>query len=307
MLDATGARKDLDDLHDHGDLSNPGLSLQPNLAPGAYTVAWSVLSTVDGHRTAGTFAFSYGQAPVGPPQTPPAGTVTFESSGSTPPRWLTVLNRWLAFTAMAALIGAVVFPALVLPAGLRAIKPDERTAAEIARKASRVIGATIITALAVIAVTTLLSLWLQAWAASGQKDSLTAIQDVWTDTRFGDIFTLRVSILIGAILLSVIALKRLPGLLEKGDLRESAWLCLAAAAIALPLTTSLNSHAAAERSDTELYVALGLAAPCGGKHLDRRPPATRASQPGSTVAHRATSGLFRGSHPALLAGCSRLR
>jgi copper transport protein len=255
VLDPTGARVDLDDLHDHGDLSNPAISLKPNLTPGTYTVAWRMLSSVDGHRTAGTFAFTYGQS-TGPPQAQPGNTVTFESGGSSPPRWAAVLNRWWGFTAMAALIGAVVFPALVLPAGLRAIKPDERTAREIARKASRVISATIITALVVITVTTLVSLWLQAWAASGEKGSLSALQDVWTDTRFGDIFTLRVSIIIGAVLLSVLALKRLPGLIEKGDLRESAWLCLTAASIALPLTTSLNSHAAAERTNSELYVAI---------------------------------------------------
>jgi len=253
LLDATGARKDLDDLHDHGDTSNPGLSLPPNLAPGAYTVTWSVLSTVDGHRTSGTFAFSYGQG-IGPAPPTTGGTVSFDSGYSTPPRWANVVNRWLAFAAMAALIGAVVFPALVLPAGLRAIKPDERTSKEIAKRASRLVGATIIAALAVITITTLVSLWLQGWAASGQKDSLIALQDVWTDTRFGDIFTLRVSVVIGVILLSALALRRLPGLLEKGNLRESAWLCLAVAALALPLTTSLNSHAAAERSATELRV-----------------------------------------------------
>jgi copper transport protein len=156
---------------------------------------------------------------------------------------------------MAALIGAVVFPALVLPAGLRAIKPDDRTAGEIARRASRVIGGVIVAAIAIVAVTTLVSLWLQAWAASGDKTSLSAAEDVWTGTRFGDIFTLRVSIIVGAVLLSTIALRRLPGLLAKADLRESAWLCLMAAAVALPLTTSLNSHAAAERSETELWVA----------------------------------------------------
>jgi copper transport protein len=255
VLDPTGARADLDDLHDHGDLANPGISLRPNLAPGTYTVAWRVLSSVDGHRTAGTFAFSVGVA-TGPTQAPTGSGFTFESSGSGPPRWTSVLNRWLAFTAMAALIGAVVFPALVLPAGLRAIKPDERTAGEIARRVSRVIGATVIAALAVITVTTLVSLWLQAWAASGDKFSLSAMQDVWTDTRFGDIFTLRVSVLIGAILLSALALKRLPGLLEKWDLRDSAWLCLAVAAVALPLTTSLNSHSAAERSGAELHVTI---------------------------------------------------
>ena len=254
VVDATGAQQDNDDTHVHFDPTNPGITLKPNLAQGTYTVLWRVLSSVDGHRTAGTFAFSVGQA-IGPAPPPQAGTIDFDTDASTPPRWLAVTNRWLAFAGMAAFIGAVVFPALVLPAGLRAIRADDRNLEAIARKASRVIGVTVISALAVITVTTALSLWLQAWAATGQADSLSGLKDVWTDTRFGEIFTLRLSVLIGAILLATIALKRLPGLLEKQDLREAAWLCLLVAALALPLTTSLNSHSAAGRTETELYVA----------------------------------------------------
>ena len=224
VVDATGARVDNDDTHVHFDPTNPGITLKPNLALGTYTVLWRVLSSVDGHRTSGTFAFSIGTA-TGPP--PPGTTLpSFTAEqGSTPPRWLSVTNRWLSFAGMAALIGAVVFPVLVLPAGLRAIRADDRNLEAIARKASRVIGVTVISALAVITVTTALSLWLQAWAATGQADSLSGLKDVWTDTRFGEIFTLRLSVLIGAILLATIALKRLPGLLEKQDLREAAWLC----------------------------------------------------------------------------------
>jgi copper transport protein len=254
VFDATGARVDNGDTHVHYDPTNPGITLRPNLLQGTYTVAWRVLSAVDGHRTSGTFAFTVG--PIGPSSSPPPPPLTIDEGGSTPPRWLAVGNRWLSFTAMAALIGAVVFPALVLPAGLRAIKADERTTDEIARKTARVIRTTIIAALGVIVITTAASLWLQGWAAGGEAFSFKSMQDVWSDTRFGEILTFRVSIMVGAILLCAIALRRLPSLIARGELLEPAWVALAICAIALPLTTSLNSHAAAERSETELHVAI---------------------------------------------------
>src|SRR5206468_626749 len=62
------------------------------------------------------------------PAAPTAGTttnVTFDTGGTSgPPRWLSVLSRWLNFAAMAVLIGAVSFPLLVLPAGLRKLNTD---------------------------------------------------------------------------------------------------------------------------------------------------------------------------------------
>ena len=256
VVDATGARQDNGDTHVHFDPTNPGVTLKPNLLQGTYTVAWRMLSAVDGHRTAGTFAFTIGLAPIGPPQTSEAPPDAFAGSTvSAPPRWLAVANRWLAFTAMAALIGAVVFPAIVLPAGLRAIKADEDTTGEIARRVARIVRTTIISALGVVVVTTAASLWLQGWAAGGDAGSFRAIQDVWSDTRFGEILTLRVSIIVGAILLGGLALPRLSELVAKSELLEPAWVALAICAFALPLTTSLNSHAAAERATTELYVA----------------------------------------------------
>jgi copper transport protein len=256
VVDATGARQDNGDTHVHNDPTNPGVTLKPNLLQGTYTVAWRVLSAVDGHRTAGTFAFTVGVAPIGPPQTSETPPDAFAGSAvSAPPRWLAIANRWLAFIAMAALIGAVVFPAIVLPAGLRTIEADGRTVEAIARKVSRIVRATIISALAVIVITTALSLWMQGWAASGQAHSFEAMQTVWTDTRFGEILTLRVSIIVGAVLLGALALPKLRELLARSELLEPAWVALAICAFALPLTTSLNSHAAAERATTELYVA----------------------------------------------------
>jgi copper transport protein len=252
VVDATGARQDNGDTHVHNDPTNPGITMKPNLPQGTYTVTWRVLSAVDGHRTAGTFAFTVGQA-AGPTQPPPPPPPPADVSA--PPKWLSVVNRWLSFTAMAALIGAVVFPAIVLPAGLRAIRADDKTADEIGKKASRVVAGTIIVALAVIVITTAVSLWLQSWAASGESASLKAMRDVWSDTRFGEILTLRVSIIVGAILLTALSLPKLRSALARSELIEPAWVALGICAVALPLTTSLNSHSAAERTNTEAYVA----------------------------------------------------
>ena len=252
VLDAKGTRVDNNDFHHHGDTANPGITLQPNLPEGTYTVAWRVLSAVDGHRTAGTFAFSVGQA--GPPPAPGSPTLTIDSGGSSPPTWVSAVNRWIGFAGMAAFMGAVVFPALVLPAGLRSLKPDEDTKQKIAEKVARIVRVTILSSLALVTVTTLFALWLQGWSAGSDVASLSSIKSVWTDTRFGQVWTLRVSVLIGAFLLGAIAFGRLKELIVKGDWRESSWISLAICAIALPLTTSLNSHAAAEQNETEFRV-----------------------------------------------------
>jgi copper transport protein len=253
IVDASGTRWDNGDTHVHYDPTNPGVTVKPNLPNGTYTAVWRALSAVDGHRTAGTFAFTVG--PVGPSQTPTIQAPVIADTGSSPPRWLTVTNRWLAFVGMAALIGAVVFPAIVLPAGLFAVKPDERERDEIAKRAARVIRLTVVSALVVIAITTISSLWLQSWAATGDSSSLKAMRDVWTDTRFGEILTLRVSIIVGASLLSLLALPKLRESVERLQLIEPAWVALGICAVALPLTTSLNSHSAAEQTNTGIYVA----------------------------------------------------
>src|SRR2546422_6925548 len=252
VLDAKGTRVDNNDFHHHGDASNPGITIQPDLPQGTYTVIWRVLSAVDGHRTAGTFAFSVGQAGPSPALGSPVLSIDTGSSG--PPSWLAALNRWIGFGGMAAFLGAVVSPALVLPAGLLSLKPGEETKQRIAEKVARIVRITILSSLVLVSITTIIALWFQGWSAGNDVASLSSIKSVWADTRFGQVWTLRVSVLIGGFLLCAIAFGRLRELIVKGDWRESSWISLAICAIALPLTTSLNSHAAAERSETEFRV-----------------------------------------------------
>jgi len=254
VVNSSGVRVDNNDLHHHGDTSNPGITIQPNLPQGTYTVLWRMLSAVDGHRTAGTFAFSVGQP--SPPAAPGSPTLTIDTSGSSPPTWLSAANRWVAFGGMAAFLGAVVFSALVLPAGLRSLKPDDETKRRIADKVARIVRLTIISSLVLVSITTVIALWFQGWSAGNDWASFSSIKSVWTDTRFGQVWTLRVSVLVGAFMLSALAFGRLKELIVKGDWRESSWISLAVCAFALPLTSSLISHAAAERSETEFRVAV---------------------------------------------------
>ena len=73
------------------------------LSNGTYTVTWRTTSSVDGHTTAGSFAFGVGQAPaVG------AG-VSSSSSGSAPvPSAVGVAGRALLYAGLAVMVGGAV-------------------------------------------------------------------------------------------------------------------------------------------------------------------------------------------------------
>jgi len=75
------------------------IEVRPNLTDGAYTVSWRVVSQVDGHVTAGAFAFGVGV---------PAGPVSASSSIPTTPRPspLSVGGKILLYAGLSLLIGA---------------------------------------------------------------------------------------------------------------------------------------------------------------------------------------------------------
>ncbi len=86
----------------------------PTLSTGTYTVTWRTTSSVDGHTTAGSFAFGVGQAPA-------AGAASVTATGSTPsPTVLGVVGRGLLYAGLALLVGG---PALMLALGIRRIEP----------------------------------------------------------------------------------------------------------------------------------------------------------------------------------------
>lgn len=103
------------------------LTLRTNvkgLGQGVYTVLWRVVSRVDGHATAGSFAFGVGVSPAGAP--PPPAVVIEETP---PPSGLEMAGRWLLFLGIVAMIGGAWFASFVLrgpaPGGAATAKERE--------------------------------------------------------------------------------------------------------------------------------------------------------------------------------------
>ena len=87
-----------------------GLGLAVSVEPigdGGYTVGWTVLSTVDGHTTKGSFVFAVGNAPL--PAIPDVGPAV------TPPTPIELAGRVLSFAGIALAIGTGLFGLLVRP------------------------------------------------------------------------------------------------------------------------------------------------------------------------------------------------
>ena len=251
VVDATGTRYDNGDWHQHADRANAGMTLaeMPN---GTYTAIFDVLSAVDGHRTKGAVSFF-----VGPPGSQAPGIIVPPpdlNQGSLPPDWLEVSVRWFNFAAMAALIGAVLFPFLILRRGFSALSDaaaeDTSTREEAERRAAATARVSVLVAAGALLLGGLLSLWVQVWAAGGSASETGAVEQVLRDSRFGEIWTFRIA-LVAIIAISAVVLVRQRGIPWRESIWErgnSAWLLLAGLAVAIPGTTSLNSHAAASSS-----------------------------------------------------------
>jgi copper transport protein len=108
VLDSTG-----NELQNGAAKRVPGnpLSLRVAVKPldkGVYTVTWRVVSKVDGHVTAGAFAFGVGVAP-GPGNTP--STVVVPKNP--PPNPTEITGRWLLFAGLIGLLGGAWMSAAV--------------------------------------------------------------------------------------------------------------------------------------------------------------------------------------------------
>ncbi|HEY3111623.1 MAG TPA: copper resistance CopC family protein, partial [Chloroflexota bacterium] len=99
--------------------AEPGLLVVPLEAPppGVYTVAWRALSAVDGHVTAGAFAFALGADQVPPEGLRPAA---LSAGAASAPQPLAVAARWLTYLSLALLVAPLFrwsAPALRVPDG----------------------------------------------------------------------------------------------------------------------------------------------------------------------------------------------
>lgn len=112
VLDATGQQVDegnsvVDDLNPL--VMSVGLG---DVSDGTYTVAWSNVSTIDGHRVRGSFIFAVGQPLSGAP-VEEAGQPLLQSP-------FAPLLRWLAFLGALAMLGGLVLELLVMRPALSA-------------------------------------------------------------------------------------------------------------------------------------------------------------------------------------------
>ena len=105
VLDAVAAR--VDDEAPRFDPNDPtvmSVGLGP-MADGTYTVAWKNVSTIDGHRVRGSFAFSVGE--------PITEAVVEGSEGPLLQSPVEPVLRWLALVGVLAMLGGLVFDLFV--------------------------------------------------------------------------------------------------------------------------------------------------------------------------------------------------
>jgi copper transport protein len=235
VLDPVGAQVDNSDLHEHGPTT---LSVTvPELPDGTYTVTWRTVSAVDGHATAGTFAFSVGAPSASTAPIPPG--FVFDPGG--PPRWFSVVARWVGYLSLFVLIGMVAFPTAILRPALRraGVRQPERHGAE------RLMA---MFTLALLVLGALLILVMQVWTSGGAITDVfgKTLRDTLFDSRFGRTWLARAALTAFAVG-GLLAFLRTP---DGGRAPWSGWLVLllGGAALALPLVVSLNSHAAANEN-----------------------------------------------------------
>jgi copper transport protein len=186
----------------------------PKLPDGLYNVAYSVLSTADGHATSGHLVFGVGAGASG--KAAPAGA-------SEPPVAVPeVVLRWLNYLALAALAGAIAVAVVLLrPRAPSEFSPADDHPAEVAaaftRARRRVLSWALVCAVAAVLLGAALLLWTASTlallvgpgAASGQSigQSLDAllpqISQLVTSVPSGALWLLRelLLLLIAALLL----------------------------------------------------------------------------------------------------------
>ena len=192
-----------------GDPSGFAIDVADLADGGIYTVAWKALSSVDGHTTTGSFAFSVGNVP------PPATIGLGDETQFTPPTSAEIIAKWLNILAATALVGALGLRLLIWRPVLRdaELAPEGDFALRLSRRLARLAGG----ALLVLLVATVAALALQAAKVGGQGLgglNATLLNDFLLNTRAGAIWLTRLLVPIVAIMLLaplLLAALRRPG------------------------------------------------------------------------------------------------
>lgn len=205
----------------------------PSLPNGTYTVAWRVVSTVDGHATQGFFAFSVGERSAAPAEVSGIGT-------DPPPKALSVFSRWLTLSGIVLAVGVTGFVLGVVRPGNLLSQTGAATTGSL-----RWLWWTTVLVLLVGAV---LALMVQAWrSAGGFSAGIDSLVDLVSDTRFGHTWLARI-LLVGFMLELTLLLDR--HLFSSNRLKLVPWALLALSALGVAATLSLGSHAAASEDWT---------------------------------------------------------
>ncbi len=207
VLDKNGSQVDKRDSRRMADdAKGMQVSLEP-LPRGLYTVAWKATSAVDGHLTAGSFSFTIGDAPLA--DASPRALISLVDSAleaGAPPPLYQVAVRWLNLLFLALLVGALLFPLVVLFPAVHAfasnrpfwtvfrgyLHGDTVSDALLLDKGQARWLRFIRFAFVLYALVTLATLVVQAFAVGS---GMASIVQLLASSRFGIVFLLRAALL----------------------------------------------------------------------------------------------------------------
>lgn len=210
----------------------------PDLKPGVYSVAYRVISADDAHFTQGRLVLGVGAGATVP------GSLATDRLADLPLG--EVLLRWLNFTTLATLIGALAILYWVLKPATQLATPSTRTIFKIVQQ--RVWGWAVLSALAAL----LIGFALLAWQVSELAPPSASVAQVWAagwrfldSSRWGALWFAHQALLLGLIVATLLRYRH--G--QAGTPAKPAWftsgVTLALLALALLLDQALSSHALA--------------------------------------------------------------
>ncbi len=234
VRNSAGTRVDSKNLRFSADPTEMTIGL-PAIDPGFYTVEWTTVSSVDGHRLDGTYPFTV----LNQDGSTPAGAAPVISSGTTGSAGVQPFDavlRWLLLTGLIGIAGGFGFAAIVLfPAAGALAEPDRDRARAFALW---LLGAVVPAAMLVVVSINLAALVRQA-ALNGSLGSIGDLLHGKAGLYWGGRELLGLAC--GGLSLWLARRERRP---EGAIVPAMLWLGLALSLLAL-LTMSLTSHAAA--------------------------------------------------------------
>lgn len=241
LLDANG--QPIEPLAIRVDAAENRMSLSlPVLAEGVYSVNWRVLSEADGHFTEGFIVFRIGggESAVSPSPAPREAA----------PPLPEVLLRWLNFTALAALIGALAMVHLVLGQGVGTASLE--AVRDTARR--RMLRWAALSGALALALGIGLLIWQITLLATGLPEGASLQRAMWlllTRTRWGLLWSARQVILLAltgaAYLLTHQA--------QQGKQGTGIFGAAGALSLSLMAIQAMMGHAAAVTPSTALAIA----------------------------------------------------